>query len=184
MVTSQLHSYIALQQSKLGDAFDSDRLRPIEGTVLRDDLAEAKPYGTQDDLFFQIGDMNSDEEDDADENKNIAYWQPKCGDISIITRDLAEDISDATGCFLDPDLPGQKVRLAQGNIQLALEKLERLEHVFVSSQVPSMLMNATCICLCSSTDFARPFPNHSHQSRPHTITCSYHRLVLAQRSSL
>lgn len=116
-------------------AFDDEpRIRPMEGTIMEDFLRDDRSFG--DGLLDYESDDESDGQDALESLQHlITYWKPLSGDISILPEPYAREIARLTGTSLFAEEAEKRYRLFQGNFRLALEKLERLEPLLVSSRL-------------------------------------------------
>ena len=124
-----------LQHHVEQDISASPRLRPIEGTTLREDfvLDQIQALGNQ---LISLEEVSSDSEDDTtpshrDGTMPRAYWQPKRSKIDILSTAVAQEIAQLTGSFLDPELSRNRVRIHSGNFNDALRRLTNLEPLLV-----------------------------------------------------
>ncbi|KAK5079814.1 hypothetical protein LTR70_003983 [Exophiala xenobiotica] len=121
-----------LRKKDAFDILDEELIKPIKGTALPeiDDVGNIlEHFGSGVDLI-QI-DAESDD-DDSTENTSSGgvpslYWSPKCGDISILSNETAAAVANLTDCMICKEPESRRVRLINGNIYVALEKLQRLE---------------------------------------------------------
>lgn len=86
-------------------------------------------------ILIQIDD-DSDGDSSTDNTSSggvpSLYWSPQCGDISILPLETAAAIANLTDCMICKEPESRRVRLINGNIYAALEKLQRLEALLVS----------------------------------------------------
>ena len=79
---------------------------------------------------------NASDDEDSTENTSSGgvpslYWSPGCGDIGILSNETAAAIANLTDCMLCKEPEIRRVRLINGNVHAALEKLQRLEVLLV-----------------------------------------------------
>lgn len=127
---TRMEGYIECQQSAQFALDDEPRLRPVPGTVMENLIPEDL---IDDQALLKY---NFDEEpldgDSLEPMQHLtAYWKPKCGKISILPPMYAKEITKLTGSSLYADEAEKRYRIFQGNFQLALEKLLRLEPLLV-----------------------------------------------------
>ena len=123
------------------DILDDEILKPIEGTTSPGELeiVDASGYLNRDAGLIEIDD---DSDDDSTEDNSSsggvpsAYWSPACGNIHILTTETATAIANLTDCMLYKEVQNRRVRLMNGNIHLALEKLQKLEPLLVRTPRP------------------------------------------------
>lgn len=76
-----------------------------------------------------------DIEDDSDESTEdsstsggpCAFWLPRCGDVSVLSVDIATKIAELTGCFLYPEPESRRWRIMHGKNDNAFRKLRNIE---------------------------------------------------------
>ena len=104
---------------------------PMQGTQLSDDEDNSSPLNGSMDLI----DIDQNSDDSSNESSPCgvlcSYWYPKCGDSSILSRDTATAIATLTQCHFWEEAESRRWRLASGNMEAAIEKLERLEPMLV-----------------------------------------------------
>lgn len=136
-------NYLQEQLRRQGgiDILDDELLKPIEGTTLPREL-EAAPTSqcVNDDAWLIQIDDDSDEDLTEDNSSSggvpSAYWSPACGNINILSTETATAIANLTDCTLYKEAQNRRVLLMNGNIHLALEKLQRIEPLLVGSAGP------------------------------------------------
>lgn len=79
-----------------------------------------------------IDDSDDSSDDTSGSDSIFAYWEPKSGDISILTTETATAIANTTECFVWPESANKRVKLTSGNVQRAKDKLKRLEPLMVN----------------------------------------------------
>ncbi|KAL2444701.1 hypothetical protein ABEF95_017160 [Exophiala dermatitidis] len=127
--------YIENQENTQLGIDDEPRLRPMQGCVLSDPMAD----DSSDDNGLL--DYHSDEESDDNEDPLqslqhlTAYWKPRSGDLSILLPAYAQEIRRLTGTEIFVEVAEKRYRLFQGNFKLAREKLLRLEPLLESFQL-------------------------------------------------
>ena len=118
------------------DVFDEELIKPIEGTALPelDDSGNLLEHlGIAGDLIH----IDEDSEDDDSTGNTSSggvpslYWSPKCGDVNILSTETATAIANLTPCMIYKEPESRRVRLMNGNIHVALDKLLRLEALLV-----------------------------------------------------
>jgi len=118
------------------DILDEELIKPIDGTA----LPEVDASGNISEHFnrgnlIQV-DNDSDEDSSTDNTSSggvrSAYWSPQCGDISILSNETATAIANLTDSMIWKEPESKRVRLINGNVNLAFEKLKRLEQLLVS----------------------------------------------------
>lgn len=63
----------------------------------------------------------------------IFDWKPQCGDINILPRMYANEISKITGTDLFVKVAEKRYGLINGDVQLARQKLSNIEPLLVQS---------------------------------------------------
>ncbi len=124
------------KKKEIFDFTNEELVKPIEGTVLPeiDDSGNIlQHFDSGVDLI--LVDDDSDEDDSTD-NTSLGglpslYWSPQCGDISILPTETAAAIANLTNCMICKEPESRRVRLINGDIYMALEKLQRLEALLV-----------------------------------------------------
>lgn len=109
----------------------------MTGTTINDEVEQSEPILPERNQLVQIED-SSDEEV---QTPGDTYWKPQCGEISILSADVAQEIANLTGCRVFFENPLQRVKLVTGNIPLAMEKLKAIEGVLVSANPEDGMMN-------------------------------------------
>ncbi|KAJ9615735.1 hypothetical protein H2200_001812 [Cladophialophora chaetospira] len=139
---ARMAGYIDCQQSTQFALDDELRLRPKAGTTMEDLI----PEDVVDDQALLKYSSDSDSDGDALETMQhlTAYWKPKCGNINILTPMYAKEITRLTGSSLFAEEAEKRYRIFQGNFQLALEKLLRVEPLLETfdTQSPNSSMRA------------------------------------------
>lgn len=126
-----------LRKKDTFDILDEELIKPINGTALPevDDVGNIlEHFGSGGDLIQIDGESD---DDDSTENTSSGgvpslYWSPKGGDISILSNETAAAVANLTDCMICKEPESRRVRLINGNICVALEKLQRLEALLVS----------------------------------------------------
>lgn len=93
------------------------------------DLLDARPKDA-------LIDYEEEDSDDSSENVSSSdntgvYWQPREGDIDILTYDIATRVANLNDCYLAPEPAQKRVRLVHGNVNAALQTLSTLEPLLV-----------------------------------------------------
>ena len=131
---ARMAGYVELQQSALPALDEEPRIRPMQGTVIDDVI----PEDIIDDLplLRYESDSESSDGDALEPMKHLTtYWKPRNGRISILPPMYARAITESTGSSLFAEEAEKRYRIFQGDFQLALEKLLRLEPLLVRSSV-------------------------------------------------
>lgn len=115
---------------------DSPRLQPLPNTTLPTlsgslRIEDLRPPNNAL-IDFEYDSDDSTENSSSAEGGNSLYWQPACGDTTILSQDVAIALADLTECFIFHQAESKRVHLMHGNTVLALEKLNRLEPLLVS----------------------------------------------------
>lgn len=117
---------------KLADHTEEELFSPIPNTTLPplveslDDLV-----GNTNNLIDIDQDSDNSTDGSSSGGAPCLHWTPKCKDISILSREIASEISNLTECILYREYDSQRVKIMNGNIQAALDKLTRLEPLLV-----------------------------------------------------
>jgi hypothetical protein len=134
-----MDEYIQTQESTKLTVDDEIRIRSIAGTTL-DALFHEEH--TNDEVLFKVESdtETSDEEFDDPMAHLTAYWYPNCGKISILLPMFATQIAELTGSSLFAEEAEKRYRIFQGDFQLALEKIQRLEPLLVCASTLIFLL--------------------------------------------
>jgi hypothetical protein len=127
---TRMAGYIEYQLSAPPALDDEPRIWPLQGTVIEDLIPQDL---TADRALLQYDSDTESSDGDALEPMQhmTAYWKPQSGDISILPPMYAKEIAQLTGSSLFAEEAEKRYRILQGNIQLAHEKLGRLEPLLV-----------------------------------------------------
>lgn len=113
----------------------SPRLIPLANTILLDeqDLSHNSLLSVAEERLVDFLDDSDDSSDETSGSDGIfAYWKPVSGDISILTRETAVAIANLTDCCFLPESADKRVKLTNGNVQGAQDKLKALEPLMVN----------------------------------------------------
>ncbi|KIW65650.1 hypothetical protein, variant [Phialophora macrospora] len=141
---TRMAGYIEYQLSAPPALDDEPRIWPLQGTVIEDLIPEDL---TADRALLQYdSDTESSDGDALEPMQHLtAYWKPRSGNISILPPMYAKEIAQLTGASLFAEEAEKRYRILQGNIQLAREKLVRLEPLLetLAAQTSNMSLHAT-----------------------------------------
>jgi len=135
----RLDGYIDYNQDR-DSGFESGlRCLPVDG-IFPDNSEIDEDPGTQ-----PLVDYASDSADDGYDGLEslqhlITYWKPEDGDISILPRMYANEISKLTGTDLFARPAEKRYRLINGDFHRALQKVSNLEPLLVS-QTQTILLS-------------------------------------------
>ncbi|OCT49278.1 hypothetical protein CLCR_11306 [Cladophialophora carrionii] len=173
---TRMAGYIEYQLSIPPALDDEPRIRPLQGTVIEDIIPEDL---TEDQALLQYDSDNESSDGDAPQPMQhlTAHWKPRSGNISILPPMYAREIAQLTGSSLFAEEAEKRYRIYQGNFQLALEKLERLEPLLetLAAQTSNWSLRATGNLLVwppnhqdSKLEYVNMVPDHF----------SYHRVIV------
>jgi len=131
---AKLKAYIDYQQHKEHDFDEEPRLQAFEGIKAQDAILE-----DEDDGETKLVDLDDDDElDDVDTMRSMQhvtdFWRPENGDLSILTTGIAAEIASLAQCGLAAEPAEKRVRVYNGDFQMAVRKLKNLEPLIVSVQ--------------------------------------------------
>ncbi|KAK5106275.1 hypothetical protein LTS08_000393 [Lithohypha guttulata] len=180
-------------QLKLGDHTDEELMSPVENTTLP---VHAQYFGISPHLAVPepLIDIDQDSEDSSDGSSSTgipcAHWTPRCGDISILSSEVAAAISNITECILYREHDSRRVKIMNGNTQAALEKLVRMEPLLghlarhrsgAASRVDYNLLSFSCPLSGTGVRYQMLTPPHRDRVMVHpTLTDTLEQALLGE----
>ena len=152
---ANLKAYIDEQAEPGSDPYQSPRIRPLDGTVLRDPLIDDVKLDDGYEGLLAIDD-DADSSDGGGAHYAVSHiqthWKPQQGKISIVTTELATLLAQVTGCSFFPDHAANKVGISGARFNQALYKLQNLERLQVCQGLESRLL--ACLTLLDPPCFS------------------------------
>ncbi|KEF59492.1 uncharacterized protein A1O9_04336, partial [Exophiala aquamarina CBS 119918] len=122
----RLDGYIEYSQDRVSGFEIGLRCLPVEG-IFPDDYDVDEDPGTQQLLEYD-SDGAADDRDALESLQHLStHWKPEDGDITILPRMYANEISKLTGTDLFARLAEKRYLLLNGDFKRALQKLSNLE---------------------------------------------------------
>lgn len=138
----RLDGYIEDIQDRVSGFENGLRCLPVDGIFPYNYDVDEEP-GTQPLLEYD-SDGAADDQDALGSLQHLTtYWKPEDGDIAILPRMYANEISKLTGTNIFARPVEKRYRLLNGDFHRALQKLSNLEPLLVSQtrNVHSIIMD-------------------------------------------
>lgn len=132
----RLDGYIEFNHNRVSGFETGLRCRPVPGVFPDNDDFTDEDFGVQKLLEYDSGGDADDEDVLEGLQPMIVDWKPSSGDINIVPRMYANEISKLTGTDLFAKPTEKKYSLLNGDVQLALQKLSNMEPLLVRHTQP------------------------------------------------